>query len=209
MTLNFARKVLAPIVLLAAAITAMAIFVLAEQTFRRQSWATVEAKVLNIGQGCVVSYLPASGLLRADGAIVPCDASPNSLPMPEGAKKPLIKRGLVGRLDYVAAGHQVTREGFLGGIADEAKVGDTVTVLSAPLNPLHLEYAGALKGLTGGLAIIAFGLVFCGSYFWFLWIRPFIKGSGPGSPLVSGTGHAARESGAVQRGQPKGFGRRS
>jgi hypothetical protein len=206
--LNLARKVLAPFVLFAMAITAMAIYVLAEQTYRRQSWEAVEAKVVSIGQACVVSYLPASGLLRADGAIVACDTNPESLPLPEGAKKPLIKNGMVGRLDYVAAGRQMTREGFVGGIADDAKAGETVTVLSDPSDPLHLEYAGELKGLFGGLAIIGFGLAFCGSYFWFLWIRPLKQRRGPGSPPAAGAVYSERGGGTIHRAQPKGFGQR-
>lgn len=203
------RKMLAPLVLVAMAVTVMAIFVLGEQTYRRQSWVAVNAKVVSIQQGCFVSYMAASGLLRDEGAIVPCGTEVGTLVLPAGASKPKIKRGLVGQIDYMAGDRQVTKIGNIGGVADGAKAGDSITVLYDPAAPDSIEYAGELKGLLGGFAIIGFGLAFCGTYIWLFWIRPFGKSRGPGLVRLSSESSSMRTTSPVQRVKSGSFGRRT
>lgn len=147
-------------------------YVSIEQAWRRTNWIAVDARIVSNAPGCIVTFLPKGSVVYQDGPIVSCTDAIGTIKLPEGAQRPRIKKGSIGRLEYTIGGRVFAKEGWIDGLVVNAVAGESIRLLRDPVDPSRLEYGGKFNGLLSGFAIIAACLGIFALYVYFLWLSP-------------------------------------
>jgi Protein of unknown function (DUF3592) len=113
--------------------------------------------------------------------------TPNTFPDPRG------------RVTYVIDGKNYDWQGRGRAIGVTAmKPGDQIKVYYNPRNPQEISTL-ALLGASTGSIIMAVAFAFLAFYFWFFWLRGFLRRSGPGDFDDMAESRADEHSGAILR----------